>query len=311
MSEQIISTGMIPPIRINDQLIPISEYALEKAIFRSSILGMVDNWTRDWRTKTFCVNTNKYSKTSIIQSLTNYIHKYDQEYDVGKELDRCPGEFIEKVLRVLLEWVYNNFAYNRRQSLKTIYQYCKDFKNSDDFKLKIENIFRITETTFTLDHIVESPRDYGKWFDLFYEIKEGYRHRFHDKQEVIRIQGTLIRYLESFRNNTGLNVISGLVRLLLDDYLDTDGRPRFELGLSQIAEYDLADRIKILNELLAFSGILRDMGKEYLGEALCNAFPGNEETIYRSLGDSTSANLIIGATTAKLSTIIKRYHGTV
>ena len=43
-------------------------------------------------------------------------------------------------------------------------------------------------------------------------------------------------------HNTGLDLISGLVRLLLDDYGNSDGRDRFETSLEQIQHYESADK---------------------------------------------------------------------
>lgn len=52
---------------------------------------------------------------------------------------------------------YNNIAYSRRQSLKTISDLCINLKDSDEFKGAIEAYFKFTETTFILDNIIHQP----------------------------------------------------------------------------------------------------------------------------------------------------------
>lgn len=63
--------------------------------------------------------------------------------------------------------------------------------------------------------------------------------------------------MESYRNNVGLNFVSGFVRLALNEYEDSDGKERFESALLSVKETfaqeqqkDFLTRLKVLGKHL-------------------------------------------------------------
>ena len=112
-------------------------------------------------------------------------------------------------------------------------------------------------------------------------------------------------------HNTGLDLISGLVRLLLDDYGNSDGRDRFETSLEQIQYYESADKELILEQILKIGQELSNNNKSYLAESLYKSFNSKEFLlrISKSLGDSFSMATLIEQANNKLKTINEKIYG--
>ena len=163
----------------------------EKAIYRLSQIGVIRDWTIEsfFGGGEFEVEFRDFSEESVKGSLISTISKYDrnfsyeallqkEEYAVYKKiLTQAPTGYteIDKAVLILLQWTYDNFAYNRRQSLKTIYELCVEFADNpgknDEFKQRIENYFKFSEASYVLQHIAEHPLDYNKWFEVFCQIE--------------------------------------------------------------------------------------------------------------------------------------------
>jgi len=229
----------------------IGEDLLQKNIYRLSLLGVVSDWTTDFINH-FEVEFKSIEDDFIIKSLENYINKYEPDTDIRKEVDAIEKETVlEKATWYLLNWIFETIVYNRKQSLKNVSDWCSEYKDSKSFKAKIDNYFQFNETTFILQHIAEHPSDYAKWFEVLTSEKQ--KDILLSAGEFSKLRDSISRFLESYRNNIGLNFVSGFVRLKLNNYQDADGRERFESSLSVLKETfpqekqdDLINRLKQL-----------------------------------------------------------------
>ena len=68
----------------------------------------------------------------------------------------------------------------------------------------------------------------------------------------------LSRVLESYEYNTGLDFISGVLRLLIDDFGNADGKDRFETSFKQIMKYEI--QIYLLQTIFSKIGTLKRCG---------------------------------------------------
>lgn len=241
----------------------------EKIIYRLSLLGLVGDWTNNF-VNCFEVIFDSEEEAHILKSVENYIGKYEPTKDIHAEIEKVEKPtFFEKATSYLLQWIFDHIIYNRKQSLKTLYDWCVDFKNSDDFKKRLDSYFVFNDVSAILQTIGENPLDYTQWFKVFYyeqqtnEIKDGnyvtkpiYIPEIKDenlKREKYRsLQDKTSRFLESYQNNMGLNFVSGLVRLVLDDFEDLDGRPRLERAFEDIKkekEFSKEEQEEILIKL--------------------------------------------------------------
>lgn len=317
--------------RVKGNDIGTNKARTEKAIYRLSQLGIIEDWTISdfFRGGSFDVDFAEFSEESIKESLLFTIKEYDKEfsfdtilidekYGTYKKILNAPTNYslIDKYILILLQWSYDNFAYNRRQSLKNIYENCCDFADGDitssEFKVRLENYFKFTQKSYVLQHIAENPKDFEKWFEVFYQIdKNIVTNTFITRRQQESLRDNLSRFLESYMHNTGLDLISGLVRLLLDDYGNSDGRDRLETSLEQIQHYESTEKEFIVEQILKIGQELSNNNKSYLAESLYKFFTSQEFLlrISKSLGDSFSMATLVEQANNRLKTINEKIYG--
>lgn len=304
----------------------------EKAIYRLSQIGVIRDWTIEsfFEGGEFEVEFLDFSEKSVKDSLISTIGKYDrnfsyeallqkEEYAVYKKiLTQAPAGYteIDKAVLILLQWTYDNFAYNRRQSLKTIYELCVEFVDkpgkNDEFKQRIENYFKFSESSYVLQHIAEHPLDYDKWFEVFCQIENNnLTDSFITLRQQESLRDNLSRFLESYMSNVGLDLISGLVRLILDDFDNTDGSRRLRSSLNQIKSQELVVRKRILKGLLWVGSHLKENQKTILSEELVPFFGSAIElkTIYEELGSASILGILIDNYRGRLDNINNQLYG--
>ena len=266
----------------------------EKLIYRLSLLGLVKDWTNNF-TNSFEVTFGSEEENNILKSLENYIGKYEPTKDIKAEVKKMEEvTFLRKATKYLLQWIFDHIIYNRKQSLKTLYDWCLDFKGSDDFKARLDSYFVFNDVTAILQTIGEKPFEYEQWFKVFYyqestnEIKEGnyvsnniFIPAIKDnrlKNEKYRnLQDAVSRFLESYQNNVGLNFISGLIRLALDDFNNLDGESRFKRAFESIKNdeksFSAEHQNFILEKLVDLGSYFKTGQKEILCDVIKEYYP--------------------------------------
>ncbi len=316
---------------VEGKVIGINKAKTEKAIYRLSQLGIIEDWTIDnfFGGGVFRVDYKEYTSSSIQNSLLNNINKYDPEFSfesIDKEtkyaayrkiLNAPEGynEFDKNIL-ILLQWSYNNFAYNRRQSLKNIYENCCKFSDGkitkEGFKIQLENYFKFNESSFVLQHIAENPKDYERWFEVFYQVEKNLvTDKFLSTRQREALRDSLSRFLESYMYNTGLDLISGMIRLWLDDYDNADGRNRLESSLNQIQKFEKNQIDFIINQILKIGKQLTKRNKGFLSESLYKTFSDYRFLlkVHKELEDDFSMATIIKIQHDRLKTINSKIYG--
>ncbi|MGQ9855276.1 MAG: RecQ family ATP-dependent DNA helicase [Fervidobacterium sp.] len=291
---------------------------LQKAIYRLSLLEIVDDWTiENWSkgSEVLKVYFSYYNKKKVISALLNYINRYDKEFSLDKKLinNKKYGKYVriymnnslhfyDEMFMILVEWIYDNIVYSRRQAIKNILELCENFRDSESFKEELENYFRFTETSYLLDHISHNPTNYKSWFQVFYKPKA--RNELIDKTDAENIKGSLSRLLENYRYNTGLNFVSGMIRLMINDFDNQDGRNRLESALEQIETYDEKVKSDIFEETLKLKRLFKNnKSRIELSKVLLYISPNQVERVYKELNDYYSLNLILKKSVGKLRRI--------
>lgn len=288
---------------------------IEKAIYKLSLLGVVKDWVKtDWMKGFLEVTFEEYDYESMEKSLFEYIWKYNQEFSVLKNENDSQNKIYiglyhdqtlepyERLIKIILTWYYENIVYHRRQSLKHVVEICGNYTNEEEFKVNLEGYFTISETTSILDHIASNPDDYSKIFAVFYTGGKEQKQRL-DKGKIEILKNNLSRFLESYRYNTGLNLMSGLVRLLLEDYNNLDGKPRFESALEQISKYPESDRHGIYDQILNIGQVMKSESQNILAEILIEQYYEGRYKIHNSLQDKYSLGIILEESNSRLKRI--------
>ena len=301
----------------------------EKAIYRLTQLGIIDDWrVENFFSGEFEVDFSDYSDLSIKENLKRTINKYDPDFDFSAlsnnnayhlyyEIWGQEASVVDKCIVLLLQWAYDHFAYNRIESLKNIYENCDLFVTgkltSSEFKLRLEGYFRFTETTYLLQDIAENPNDFYKWFDVFYQIENNeVSNSIINWEQRQSLLSNLSRFLESYQYNTGLDFISGVIRLLINDFENMDGRNRFESSFKQIMKYQSEDVEYILNKLLIIGREMAMENKNKLAASIISFYPDDNfivKKLNQNLSDEHTTEILLSGLTLRIKKINQLING--
>ena len=212
------------------------------------------------------VHWRKRSYTEIKTAVMDCLIRYDKtnSTQIKNDLDEITSsaqkdEIVSKLIRYLLNWNHRTFVYNRRQSLKTLYEACINFKQTEkrQFKETLDAYFTIDALTLDLEKIIplSSSECVEQAKSYLITVDEKQVEKIHSVRMVERIQSSLARYLESYQDNPGLNLLSGLCRLITDSFEDMDGSSRL-VSYLKLAQLNIEEWDTCFETLLKFIKLL-------------------------------------------------------
>lgn len=99
-----------------------------KAIYRLSIIGVVDDYTVDYNSKTIAVQITKKPQGYYIQKLKEYLQQYNSPESTDEMLERLPfykgNSEIQKCLGFLIKFVYEETAIQRKAAIEAMEEAC-------------------------------------------------------------------------------------------------------------------------------------------------------------------------------------------
>ena len=274
----------------------------EKYIYRLMLLWIIADYTVQWSTpKTFRVQLMPISDRKIKENLFNYVEKYDSEALVKYEEQFSNiTNPLEKYLTILLQWSYDHHSYHRRQSLKNLYENClnvlwewKEKIDNAEFKKRLEDYFKMDDKAYAMQDIADSIDQIDKRSMFFFRVNQKWKilTSLIPQYEADELKSMLSRLLESYQNNIGLNLMSGMLRLYLWEFENADGRIRFENALAQIKHKSQSFQQERLVEILSLWKKFHLNQKVLLSKSLLKYFSQNYLMIYESLQDEYSLNM--------------------
>jgi ATP-dependent DNA helicase RecQ len=100
----------------------------EKAIYRMSCLGVIDDYEVNYNENTFTVRGRKKTDLDYIESLRNYVRKYYSEVSTNKRIDDLIGRKgsseLRKCLGFLVDFVYTEVVAKRKGAMNTMKDAC-------------------------------------------------------------------------------------------------------------------------------------------------------------------------------------------
>ena len=232
------------------------KFKFEKAVYRLFQLGIVLDWlVEDFFKGRLTIEFSCPDEEQLQKNLEIKLRKYDTSFKLSdifqssnqyhrilcERLDKGTIDKNQFIFLVLLLWSYDHFAYNRRQSLKTVYEQCSDLAagkiSEEDFKNRLEGYFKFNESSHLMAHLAENPDDTSVWLSIFFEEDSA-----SDSKEIIStaklstLKEQLSRFLESYKDNICLNYLSGILRLTTDEFDDADGERRMASSLERLKQ---------------------------------------------------------------------------
>lgn len=270
-----INYAELRPLRIETDV-------FEKILYRLSILGIVADWTRNF-TNLFTVEFVSTDEKHVLQSLSDYLSKYESVKALKQNIMAINNvgvnTFLDKSIWFMLRWIFEHIIYNRKQSLKTLFEWCSQYTTSEDLKKKIDSYFAFSDASFQLQNIIDSQEGYNQWISYF---NVSVKHP--TDAEVKKIKYRVSRFLESYNDNLGLNFISGMVRLRLGEYDDPDGRARLEATLKVMLDgVENAQTDDFLKKLLEFASLYLRTDEQII--QFCDSILKYREDLRENLAD--------------------------
>ncbi|MDI1355741.1 MAG: DEAD/DEAH box helicase [bacterium] len=100
----------------------------EKAIYRLSTIGIINDYSVDFNSATFLIKGKKHSDETYIENLRKYIHRYYSEKRTEIEIqnlqNRKGNSVIQKCLNYLVDFVYREVEAKRYQAIDAMRQAC-------------------------------------------------------------------------------------------------------------------------------------------------------------------------------------------
>jgi ATP-dependent DNA helicase RecQ len=252
----------------------------EKIIYRLKQLGFVSDWTvESFRHGIYRVFWRDQSSEQLAASIKKTIMKYsgmegglanaERKIEEIKHFESSAQE--RELIKTLLEWNYNHFVYQRRQSLKNLYEACEAFESPEKFKKVLEGYFKTDRIFSALPDIIKM--DPLSAVEAVFSLLTTKGGNLRTPKQLENLANSLSIQLESYQDNPGLNLLSGLLRLYRDDFENLDGRPRLEAFLKQLGKYQHAKKeIERLVDLISkFKPGTADLGYNCLLNIFENA----------------------------------------
>jgi ATP-dependent DNA helicase RecQ len=100
-----------------------------KAIYRLSIIGVIDDYTIDYRTATISAHISRKKEGFYTKNLKTYLLQYNSPENVEKRiarLDNYKGNTeIQRCLGFLIKFIYEEIAEQRKEAIKAMEEACK------------------------------------------------------------------------------------------------------------------------------------------------------------------------------------------
>ena len=111
----------------------------EKVIFRCVVLGLILDYTKDYRAKAFCITFNDDATPELIcDHLRRYLRRCKFEDYVRAKFVRLQPSSIDETFaacaRIYINYVYEEVLLRRLQSLKTMSELCYEFHSDEGFR---------------------------------------------------------------------------------------------------------------------------------------------------------------------------------
>ena len=147
----------LPPGGLSGLSVPFGDSSQdrEKAIYRLAMLGVVADYTVDWRSRRFQVMVTNASAGTILDNLRAYLSKYRFADHVDELLApvaaATPDAVVSRAVGVLVDFVYDEVVAKRKQAIRTMAELCRDFQDSASFRSDVLAYLQDSEFTQELN----------------------------------------------------------------------------------------------------------------------------------------------------------------
>lgn len=230
---------------------------VEKALHRLLLVGVVSDYTVDYASKEFSVRISGAGKEAIVEAYGEYVAGYlagMRQQEVTKAvqfLDLPRTDFIMRMVRLLLDFVYSTIEWGRRRALNEMYLTCTTSGVDEDIRARILRYLETTEHSEALEQIrLADSAGLGECRELFTSVVSA--------NEAAELRGQVARYLESYPAHPGFLMLRCLSEVFSHDADAAVARQNFTAAVSSASTtFGLSDTTILDFALWAVSAILK------------------------------------------------------
>jgi superfamily II DNA helicase RecQ len=112
----------------------------EKAIYRLSLIGVIDDYTVNYNNKTYTIQGRKKTDTEYHDHLRYYISKYYSNFRTEQIINALSGRRgnseIQRILNFVVEFIYKEVAKKRGEAIKAMKACCQVGLNKGNIEMK-------------------------------------------------------------------------------------------------------------------------------------------------------------------------------
>ncbi len=224
----------------------------EKAIYRLSIIGVVEDYTIDFRTRQFEVTIVKKTENKYLAQLQDYIacYKTQDRTAIDQQVQQHRGRnLIEKCLGYLIEFVYDEIEKKRRRAIRTMAEVVRTCHTDKTFREALLSYLEsspFTEPLLQLARRIE-PEDWWNILTIRNELEQPLLNGVDGARLLL---GGCRRTLESFPSHPGLYLLSGFSRMLLPNQEVEQALSDIRSGFQNISDLPISEREEITLQFL-------------------------------------------------------------
>jgi ATP-dependent DNA helicase RecQ len=195
----------------------------DKALYRLSILGIVQDYTLDYNSKSFEVVAMSLTNKQLQDKLQNYIQRYKIQ---PNKIPKMPGKaMLDKCIELFLEFVYDEIEKKRRAALRSMVEVARQAAaianpGLQDGFIRQELIAYLEKSPFTdmLLNLAKAQKlNVDAWIDVLRIVDVNGTPLLSTVDGARQLVGGCRRLLESYLEHPGLLFLSSIGRLLLPD----------------------------------------------------------------------------------------------
>lgn len=209
-----------------------------KAVYRLSLLGIVDDYEVDYNTKTICI-TKIVKKTDeeyierFYQYIKKYISKTRAEEVKSKISSETENTVIRRCLIHLINFIYSEIAQKRKEAINSMREACRiGTSRSDEAFMEYLNLYFDSNYYSALRKRTDSAKEAS--FDILFDFIDQTDGKI---SELKHLRGACLRLLPENPDNFAIRLLKGFSNILLEN------------SNSEFRETSLKDILKTWSEI--------------------------------------------------------------
>jgi ATP-dependent DNA helicase RecQ len=193
------------PIIVDKALDESKVNALEKTLYRLMIVGVIEDYLKDYTRKEFSVIPGSMDPKRISSALREYLSKYILPSEMGKYLlyQKCTENDLAAFVygSILIEFIYDKIEKRRRESMGQILKISRDGVRDGVGSFREQILAFLERSDFT--ELVENLSDDSiGWFNVL--------DRVENDDDVTKLLGACRRKLSENPDHIGVRLLEGL-----------------------------------------------------------------------------------------------------